>query len=116
MKPNAEKLGWKLLGSDHIADGKTFQLRQDHVKIPGTDEPLSYEYEERAESVIIVPVTRERREVLIRQYRYPVDEWYLETPAGGCHDTGDKALAEVARKELHEEIGATGEIVSVAGS
>jgi ADP-ribose pyrophosphatase len=44
---------------------------------------------------------------MIRQYRYPLDEWCWEVPAGGCHDTGDMALEDVVRKELHEEIGAT---------
>jgi ADP-ribose pyrophosphatase len=42
----------------------------------------------------------------VRQYRYPVDEWCWEVPAGGSHDTGDATLEEVVRKEMEEEIGA----------
>ena len=44
---------------------------------------------------------------MVKQYRYAVDEWCLEVPAGGTHDTGDAPLEEVAKKELREEIGAT---------
>jgi ADP-ribose pyrophosphatase len=53
-----------------------------------------------------VPITPEGRAVLIRQYRFSVDEHCLEFPAGGMHDTGDASLEEVVRKELQEEIGA----------
>lgn len=114
-KPVAEELGWKLAKSEVIHESKTFVLRRDTVDLPDGDKPLVYEYEERAPAVIVVPVTKAGEIVLIRQYRYPVDAWCLETPAGGCHDTGDRGLEEVVRKELQEEIGATvGEVEPVA--
>jgi ADP-ribose pyrophosphatase len=114
-KPVAQKLAWELRKTEVIHQGKTFLLRRDTLDLPKRDEPLVYEYEERAPAVIVVPVTKAGEIVLIRQYRYPVDAWCLETPAGGCHDTGDRALEEVVRKELKEEIGATaGEIEKVA--
>src|SRR3982750_4445980 len=43
----------------------------------------------------------------LRQDRYPVDEWCYGVAAGGTHDRGDDALEEVARDELHEELGAS---------
>jgi ADP-ribose pyrophosphatase len=114
-KPVAEKLGWHLAKSEVVHESKTFVLRRDTVNLPNRHEPLVYEYEERAPAVIVVPVTKAGEIVLIRQYRYPVDAWCLEIPAGGCHDTGDRALEEVVRKELKEEIGAiAGEIERVA--
>lgn len=113
-KPLAEQLGWQVQKTEVVHESKTFVLRSDTVQVPGEAEPLVYEYEARAHSVIIVPVTRAGEIVLIRQYRYAVDAWCLETPAGGCHDTGDRALEEVVRKELKEEIGATaGEVQHV---
>ena len=42
---------------------------------------------------------------LIRHYRYPVDAFCLELPAGCCRDMGNVPLEEVARRELREEIG-----------
>jgi ADP-ribose pyrophosphatase len=59
--------------------------------------------------VIIVPVSQEGEIILLNQYRYPVDDWCLEVPAGGTHDANGASLEEVARKELREEIGGTAE-------
>ena len=104
-KPAAEKLGWRVRNTNRIHRSKTFKLRRDEVQIK--EKIIAYEYEERADAVIIVPVTSSGEVILIEQYRYPVDAWCLETPAGGCHDIGDASLEEVVRKELREEIGAT---------
>lgn len=103
-KPEAGKLGWTPGETNRLYEGKTFVLRSDKVQVG--DKELNYEYEERSAAVIIVPVTPAGEIVLIRQYRYPVDEWCMEIPAGGCHDTGDLPLDEVVRRELREEIGA----------
>ncbi len=54
----------------------------------------------------MVPVTADGQIVLIRQYRYPIDEWCWELPAGGLHDH-DGSLEALARKELAQEIGAS---------
>lgn len=106
-KPEAERLGWRVLETHYPYEGKVNKLRADLLAVPGRREPLPYSYLERAQSVIVVPVTPRAEVVLIRQYRYAVDEHCLEFPAGGLHDTGDASLEEVARKELLEEIGAT---------
>src|SRR4028118_537423 len=83
-----------------------FTLREDRLRIRGGAE-TTYAYMERSDAVIVVPVTRDGKMILIRQYRYPVDDWCLEVTAGGSHDTGDAPLEEIVRKEMHEEIGAT---------
>jgi ADP-ribose pyrophosphatase len=105
-KPNGERVGWKLLGSNTRFENDIFRLREDQVELEG-GKKTAYAYFERDEAVIIVPVTSDGEIVLLKQYRYPVDEWCLEVPAGGTHDTGDAALEEVARKELREEVGGT---------
>jgi ADP-ribose pyrophosphatase len=105
-KPRAEKLGWCLMESRRPFENHVSTLREDRVEIPQKGE-MNYAYLERAEAVIIVPVTKAGEILLIRQYRYPVDEWCMEVPAGGSHDTGEASLEEVAKKELSEEIGAT---------
>lgn len=104
-KPEGEKLGWRVLKTEYPYEGKVNKLRADKLSIPGKDE-MDYSYLERAQSVIVVPVTAEGKIVLIRQYRFPVDEHCLEFPAGGMHDTGDASHEDVVRKELQEEIGA----------
>lgn len=58
-----------------------------------------------AEGIVIYPVWREEPDklVLIRQYRYPVDAWLYELPAG-LIDAGETA-AQAAVREMKEETG-----------
>ena len=103
-KPEGAKIGWQLRRSRHAFTGKVNRLRHDEVSIAGRGD-IEYSYLERGESVIIVPVTTDGQMALIRQYRYPVDAFCYELPAGCCRDQGSVALEEVARRELREEIG-----------
>lgn len=106
-KPGAAKLGWRVAESRCRFQSKISRLREDKIAVPGKSETLDYAYLERAEAVIIVPVTTAGDIVLIRQYRYPVDAWCVEVPAGGTHDGEGASLEETVRKELREEIGAS---------
>jgi ADP-ribose pyrophosphatase len=106
-KTNGAGAGWQLIETRRCFENEVCALRNDRVEVK--DDELDYAYLERAEAVIIVPVTSEGEIVLLKQYRYPVDEWCLEVPAGGTHDTDEATLEEVACKELREEIGATAE-------
>ncbi|HEY0369105.1 MAG TPA: NUDIX hydrolase [Chthoniobacterales bacterium] len=110
-KPTGKRAGWKLLGSQTRFENDIFRLREDEVELEG-GKRMQYAYLERGEAVVIVPITRDGRMVMLKQYRYAVDEWCLEVPAGGMHDTGEKSPEEVARDELREEIGATAETLT----
>lgn len=105
-KPNGVEAGWKFLGSETRFENDLFRLREDEVEL-ASGKKIQFTYVERDEAVIIVPITTDGEVVLLKQYRYAVDEWCLEVPAGGTHDTDNASLEEVARKELREEIGAT---------
>ena len=105
-KSTGERVGWQLLERYVRFENEICQLVEDRVELNGRD-TTDYAYLRRADAVIVVPVTSDGEIVLVKQYRYPVDEWCFEVPAGGTHDTGSKSLEEVARKELREEIGAT---------
>ncbi|CAN5551918.1 NUDIX hydrolase [soil metagenome] len=107
QKPTGAKAGWQLRETETRFANEIFRLREDTVELEG--KTTKYAYLERDEAVIVVPVTREGQVVMLKQYRYPIDEWCLEVPAGGTHDTDDAALEEVARKELREEVGARAE-------
>lgn len=104
QKPNGEEAGWKFLGSKTRFENDICRLREDEVELEG-GKKIEYAYFERDAAVIIVAVTTNGEVVLLKQYRYPVDEWCLEVPAGGTHDSCDAALEEVVRKELREEVG-----------
>jgi ADP-ribose pyrophosphatase len=80
-------------------------VRDDLVRWPdGRIAP--YVYIEGVSAVWVVPVTIAGRVVLIRQFRYTMDDWCWEVPAGGFHDFDGDPL-ELAKRELAEEVGGT---------
>lgn len=105
-KPEGEKVGWRLLDSRCVYEDDYQRLRRDRVQVEGHQE-INFAYQECPDGVLIVAVTTDGHVLLERQYRYAVDAWCLEVPAGGTQDTGDMPLEEVARKEMCEELGAT---------
>jgi ADP-ribose pyrophosphatase len=114
-KPEAEKLGWRLLETQRPYESQMVQLREDRLEIPGTAEKR-YAYLERGHAVVVVPVTNQGEVVLLWQYRYPVDQFCLEVPAGTARDVEGMPLDEVVAKELQEEIGATFEQLEAIGT
>jgi 8-oxo-dGTP pyrophosphatase MutT (NUDIX family) len=102
-KPTGAEAGWRTLSTRRPFKNDVFAVREDEVELPG-GKRKSIAYLERTAAVIIVPVTREGEIVLINHYRYPVDEWCLEVPAGGI-DSPDETLKKAARRELREEVG-----------
>lgn len=105
-KPVGESAGWHRVDTDYPLVTPWLILRQDRVQIANGPE-IDYIYRVSKGAVIVVPVTNDGKMVLIKQYRYAVDEWCLEVPAGGMHDREGAPPEDVAREELHEEAGAT---------
>lgn len=105
-KPEGARLGWRVLETQYPMTTPFMRVRQDRIQIAAQGE-VTYTYEERADAVGVVPVTAEGTILLIRQYRYPIDAWCLEIPAGGTRDHAGLPLEAVARIELAEETGAT---------
>lgn len=106
-KPLGRTLGWHQIATRYPFATPWIRLRQDDIQLAGQPEPITYTYLHQPPAVFVVPVTTDRQLVLIRQYRYPVDAWCLEVPAGGSHDCDGVDLTALARQELREETGAT---------
>jgi 8-oxo-dGTP pyrophosphatase MutT (NUDIX family) len=62
-------------------------------------------YVDTPPSVMVVPVTADRRLVLVRQYRHNLKSYQLEFPAGTMNETEDPEAA--ARRELEVDTGLT---------
>ncbi|MGH8164849.1 MAG: NUDIX domain-containing protein [Rhodanobacteraceae bacterium] len=103
-KPVGAAAGWRRRKTKIRFRNPVFALREDKIELPG-GKRKRLAYLERTDAVIIVPVTHDGGMVLINQYRYSVDQWCLEVPAGGTHDKPGESLEEVARAELREEVG-----------
>jgi GrpB-like predicted nucleotidyltransferase (UPF0157 family)/8-oxo-dGTP pyrophosphatase MutT (NUDIX family) len=104
-KPLGASLGWELLETTRPYQSHWHNLRRDEVRLPGGQE-IVYTYQEHTGFVTVLPVTPDGQVVMIRSYRYTVDDWCWELPAGGLGDKPGCSLAEVARQELREETGA----------
>ncbi len=104
-KPNGIPLGWQRLSTDYpyTHHGHMFRVRRDQVRWPDGHKG-DYTYIEGQRAVWIVPVIAGGQVVLIRQFRYTLDDWCWEVPAGGFHDFAGSPL-ELAKRELAEEVG-----------
>ena len=90
------------LATRRIYEGRIVSLDVDEVEEPGGVR-ATREVVRHAGSVAALAVHEDGRVVLIRQYRYPVDEGVWELPAGRL-DPGETPL-QGARRELEEETG-----------
>jgi len=102
-KPNSQAYGWELLETSYPFTHRMFRVREDQVRWPD-GHVAPYTYIHSCGAVWIVPVTADGQVVLIRQFRYTLDDWCWEVPAGGFHDFTGSPL-DLAKRELAEEVG-----------
>src|SRR4026208_1535668 len=90
------------LSTERVFDGKVFDVDRDRVRATnGRD--VTVDVIRHPPSAVIVPVPEPGQVILIRQYRYAVNQWLGEV-AAGSGDEGETP-EEAARRECHEEIG-----------
>jgi ADP-ribose pyrophosphatase len=93
---------WETLDRRYLWQSKWYNLRQDRLRTPeGTE--FTYTIVEHPGAVWVVPVTVDGQIALIWNYRYTVDAFCMEVPAGGL--LPGLTPEEVARRELLEEVG-----------
>lgn len=114
-KPLGRSLGWRLHATRYLYRSQWFDLRQDEISLP-SGAPATFTYVEHPGFATVVPLTDTGEIILIRSYRYTVDDWAWELPAGGFGNKQGLSPADVAREELLEETGCriTGELIPVA--
>jgi ADP-ribose pyrophosphatase len=72
-----------------------------------------YHYIERPtgdDVVCIIPLTKDKHLVFIKEYRVPFDQYVISFPAGLTGDLGPEEIEEAAKRELIEESGYTGNL------
>jgi len=92
----------RVLQHRRVHSGKVLDLDLDDVLEPGGIRGWREVVRQRG-SVAALPVLADGRVVLVRQYRYAVDAFVWELPAGR-RDPGETP-EEGARRELEEEVG-----------
>jgi ADP-ribose pyrophosphatase len=94
---------WKTLSSKYISQHRYFTARVDKCEMPDGTIVDEYFVVELPESACALAVTENNEAVMVKQYRYSMDETMMELP-GGFIDKGEDALTGMAR-ELKEETG-----------
>ena len=105
--------GGTRLSSTESFKGRIFTVTVDRVTVPN-GRTVTLDMVRHRGSVVLLPMQDEGRIVLIRQYRYALDRWIWELPAGSL-DAGEDPAAAAAR-ECEEEIGLIPGRVEFAGA
>ncbi len=105
---------WEKGGSRVLADTRVLKLRSVHYRHPQRGTERDFVVIDAPEWVNVVALTPDRQLVLIRQFRFGIDEFSWEIP-GGVMEPGEDAVAAGLR-ELAEETGFVGERARLLGS
>jgi 8-oxo-dGTP pyrophosphatase MutT (NUDIX family) len=106
--------GWETISSDRHFANAHLEVVTDQVQTPTRSKPRSWTIVHRKPAVIIAPMTRDGKIVLIHQERIPIRAAIWEMPSGqidnlvaGGGDPGNPAetMEQVALRELREEAG-----------
>ena len=90
------------LATERLLDGRVFDVDRDRVRMPNGRE-VTVDIVRHTKSVVLVPIPEPQHVILIRQYRYAINKFLWELPAGSV-DPGETP-EQAARRECHEEIG-----------
>jgi ADP-ribose pyrophosphatase len=85
-------------------DGSFLKVTRDRISLPDGAE-THREFIRHPGAVVILPLFDDGSVLLERQFRYPLDQVFIEYPAGKI-DPGEDPLA-CAKRELQEETGYT---------
>jgi ADP-ribose pyrophosphatase len=90
------------LSHERVYHGKVFDVDRDRVRMPNGRE-VTVDVVRHPKSVVLAPIPEPGRVVLVRQYRYAVNAFLWELPAGSV-DEGETP-EQAAVRECHEEVG-----------
>ncbi|QLH54068.1 MAG: ADP-ribose pyrophosphatase [Candidatus Kapaibacterium sp.] len=94
---------WKTLGFGKSIDLKIFSAKWVLRENPRNRRKSEFIVLESKDWVNIIPITKDKKIVLVQQYRHGIDEVTLEIP-GGLIDDGETPL-QAAKRECIEETG-----------
>lgn len=98
-----EKGPWQQRKQQQVYDNAWINVRHEEVSTPAGDEGIYGVVHFKNLAVGIIPVDAQGNTWLVKQYRYPLEQYSLEIPEGGCPDNETPLLC--AQRELQEETG-----------
>jgi len=110
---------WKAVSSQrHFAD-RNLEVVTDCVQSPARPDPRAWTIVHRKPAVVVAPMTRDGRIILIRQERIPIRQAIWEMPSGQIddHNADEDKIKDTALREVREETGyelaPSGELISL---
>lgn len=99
-----DKMRWKVIERKYLYRRPWLTVRQDSLQMPdGTIVPEYYVLE-YPDWVNIIAITKEKKFILVKQYRPGIEKTCLELCAGVCEKEDESPLLS-AQRELMEETG-----------
>lgn len=98
-----ENIKTERLKRNLVAEGAIITYYKDDVRIPN-GHIAKFDFIKHQGAAAILPVTKDHKLLLVRQYRNALDRFTLEIPAGGLQGP-DEPTMDAAIRELEEETG-----------
>jgi len=105
---------WERLGHEAVASTRVFELHHVRYRHPRRGTERDFVVAHPPDWVNVIALTPDHHLVLVRQFRFGVDDFALEIP-GGVMDRGEDPLAAGPR-ELREETGYAGAPARLLGT
>jgi len=99
---------WKTISSEKNFANSHLEVVTEKVQTPSSHKGRIYTTVRRKPAVVIAPMTREGKFLLIKEERIPIRAAIWSMPAGQIDSGGEleeKEIEAVALRELHEETG-----------
>lgn len=108
---------WETVSSERRFANAHLEVVTDQVRTPSRSLPRTWTIVHRKAAVIIAPITRDGKIVLIHQERIPIRTAIWEIPSGQIDGPAHETVEQVALRELREEAGyqlaKDGELISL---
>lgn len=103
----SDSAGWETISSEENFANKNLAVMTDCVRSPARSKPCTWTVVLRKAAVIVAPMTRENKILLIRQERVPIRAAIWEMPAGQIDQeaANNDKIRQTALRELKEETG-----------
>jgi ADP-ribose pyrophosphatase len=98
---------WKTISSERQFADRNLEVVTEEVESPARPDPRQWTTVHRKAAVVIAPMTRDGKILLIRQERIPIRQAIWEMPSGQIddHNANEQKTKDVALRELREETG-----------
>lgn len=105
-------MNFRVKESNKIFSGRVFDIKVDNIVYDSGNEDVR-EVIIHNGGAVVVPITDQGNIILVKQYRYPFNEFMLELPAGKLELGEDPR--NCASRELTEETGFSSENINLLG-